>query len=129
MTAVRVYSNGHSINGLTMEPTINHHGMDLQSTLPKDAMAHWGLISTNTWLPCTDLTYPKSVNTSSLQLRKYQTEEVSIWCTTQHPLIKDVGDGAILFCWVIAYLDGNNSRGSGGEDIKLWTQIVTTTTT
>jgi hypothetical protein len=57
--------------------------------------------------------YPKSVNTSGLPLRKYQTEEVSNLCTTRHPLIKDVGDGAVLHWFV--YLDGHDSGGSGGE--------------
>jgi hypothetical protein len=69
--------------------------------------------STKRRLPCTALTYPKSANTSGLPLRKYQTEEVSNMCTTQHPLARGVGDGAILHWFV--HLDGHDSRGSAGE--------------
>jgi hypothetical protein len=69
--------------------------------------------STKRRLPCTALTYPKSANTSGLPLRKYQTEEVSNLCTTQHPLARGVGDGAVLHWFV--HLDGHESRGSDDE--------------
>jgi hypothetical protein len=81
-------------------------------------MANWGLISTNTWLLCTDLTYPKSPNTSGVPLHTSETEEVSNLCYN-HDIpgprnVRCLRTSAVLFCWMTVYLDCHDSRGSGG---------------
>jgi hypothetical protein len=96
-------------NGINNEPSWDG---SFKPTLIKDEMMQQGY-STKRRLPCTDLTYPKSANTSGLPLRKYQTEEVSNLCTTKHPLARGVGDGAVIHWFV--HLDGHDSRGSDDE--------------
>jgi hypothetical protein len=51
-------------------------------------------------------------------LRKSETEEVSNLCHN-HDIpgprnVRCLRTSAVLFCWVIVYLDGHDSRGSGG---------------
>jgi hypothetical protein len=96
-------------NGINNQPSWDG---SFKPTLLKDEMMQQGH-STKRRLPCTALMYPKSANTSCLPLRKYQTEEVSNLCPTQHPLARGVGDGAVLHWFV--HLDGHDSRGSDGE--------------